>query len=73
MKPEQLELARLRKELAKVQAERDILKKAAAYFAKESLCNTALSRSIEEFGRRHGCARCLMSRAADSMSGSVDR
>jgi transposase len=37
MKPEQLELARLRKELAKVKAERDILKKAAAYFAKESM------------------------------------
>jgi len=37
MKPEQLELARLRKELIKVKAERDILKKAAAYFAKESM------------------------------------
>jgi transposase len=36
MKPDQLEVARLRKELAKVKAERDILKKAAAYFAKES-------------------------------------
>lgn len=37
MKPEQLELARLRREVAKLKAERDILKKAAAYFAKESL------------------------------------
>jgi transposase len=35
MKPEQLEIARLRKEVAKLKAERDILKKAAAYFAKE--------------------------------------
>jgi len=35
MKPEQLEIARLRKEVAKLKAERDILKKAAAYFAKD--------------------------------------
>lgn len=33
----ELELARIKKELAKVKMERDILKKAAAYFAKESL------------------------------------
>ena len=31
------ELARVKRELAKVKMERDILKKAAAYFAKESL------------------------------------
>jgi transposase len=37
MKPDQLEVARLCKELVKVKAERDILKKAAAYFAKESM------------------------------------
>ena len=36
MKPEQLELTRLRREVAKLKAERDILKKAAAYFARES-------------------------------------
>jgi len=36
MKPEQAELERLRRENAKVKAERDILKKAAAFFAKES-------------------------------------
>ena len=36
MKPEQLEIARLKREVAKLKAERDILKKAAAYFAKES-------------------------------------
>ena len=34
MKPEQLEIARLKREVAKLKAERDILKKAAAYFAK---------------------------------------
>ncbi|EIM04322.1 transposase IS3/IS911 family protein [Rhodanobacter denitrificans] len=36
MKPEQAEIARLKKEVAKLRMERDILKKAAAYFAKES-------------------------------------
>lgn len=36
MKPEQLEIDRLRREVAKLRAERDILKKAAAYFARES-------------------------------------
>jgi transposase len=35
MKPEQIEIDRLRKEVAKLKAERDILKKAAAYFARE--------------------------------------
>lgn len=33
----ELELARVKRELAKVKMERDILKKAAAYFAKESM------------------------------------
>lgn len=36
----ELELARVKKELATVRMERDILKKAAAYFAKESLPGT---------------------------------
>lgn len=35
MKPEQLEIERLRREVTKLKAERDILKKAAAYFARE--------------------------------------
>lgn len=35
MKPDDAEVARLRRELAKTKAERDILKKAIAYFAKE--------------------------------------
>lgn len=34
---EQMELSRLRAELARVKMERDILKKAAAYFARESV------------------------------------
>jgi len=37
MKPDQMEIERLRREVTKLKAERDILKKAAAYFAKESL------------------------------------
>jgi transposase len=37
MRPEQLEIDRLRREVAKLKAERDILKKAAAYFAKDSI------------------------------------
>ncbi len=35
--PEQAEITRLRREVTKLKAERDILKKAAAYFAKESM------------------------------------
>jgi transposase len=36
----EMELARTRKELAEVKMEQDILKKAAAYFARESLPGT---------------------------------
>lgn len=36
MKPEQQEIGRLRREVARLKAERDILKKAAAFFAKEA-------------------------------------
>ncbi len=36
----EMELARTKKELVEVKMERDILKKAAAYFAKESLPGT---------------------------------
>ena len=35
MKPEQAEIERLRREVQNLKAERDILKKAAAYFAKD--------------------------------------
>lgn len=37
MKPEQVEIERLRREVAKLKAERDILKKAAAYFARDAI------------------------------------
>jgi len=36
----EMELARAKKELVEVKMERDILKKAAAYFARESLQGT---------------------------------
>ena len=36
VKPEQLEIERLRREVAKLKAERDVLKKAASFFAKEA-------------------------------------
>ena len=36
LRPEQLEIARLKREVTRLKAERDILKKAAAYFAKEA-------------------------------------
>ena len=36
MKPEQAEIDRLRKEVARLKAERDILKKAAAFFARDA-------------------------------------
>jgi transposase len=35
-RPDQAEVERLRREVAKLRAERDILKKAAAYFAREA-------------------------------------
>ena len=37
LRPEQQEIDRLRREVAKLKAERDIPKKAAAYFAREAL------------------------------------
>src|SRR3979490_3322309 len=42
MKPEQLEIARLKREIPKLKAERDILKKAAAYFGRESTGSSVL-------------------------------
>ena len=40
MKPEQLEIAQLKREVIKLKAERDILKKAAAFF-------------VADVGKRH--------------------
>ena len=46
MKPEQLEIERLRREVAKLKAERDILKKAAASFASLSVWDNAAMESF---------------------------
>ena len=48
---EQMELARLRAELARVKMEPDISKKATAYFAKESLRSTPGSARTRLRGR----------------------
>src|SRR3546814_14125118 len=74
MKPEQMEIDRLRRELAKLKAERDILKKAAAYFARDSIWGSSSSRSTEVSGRWSGSAGRPGARAAASSPGvSVPR
>ena len=48
---DQMEIARLKAELAKTRMERDILKKAAAYFAREPRGDTPLSSDMNKSGR----------------------
>ena len=43
----EMELARLRKELAEIKLERDLLKKCVAYFAKDSRGNTNGSNNCD--------------------------
>src|SRR5215472_10009654 len=69
IKPEQLEIVRLKREVTKLKAERDILKKAAAYFAKESTSSSPSLRSTGGSGRRSGYARRSVSRGVASMPG----
>jgi transposase len=73
MKPEQLEIDHLRREVAKLKAERGILEKAAAYFAKDSIWGSPSSRSTEGSGRWHGCVGRSVSCGVGSMPGSPDR
>jgi transposase len=47
LKPGQAEIDSLRKEVAQLKMERDILKKAAAYFARESMRSLTFWRSTE--------------------------
>ena len=68
---EQMEIARLKAELAKARMERDILKNAAVYFARESRRNTPLSRNIESFGRWRRNAGCW--RSAPAAIGNIER
>ena len=67
--PEQQEIERLRREVQKLKAERDILKKAAAYFAKGIDMKFAFSAKHRGAGRRSGCAGRSVSRGAASMRG----
>ena len=69
MKPEQLEIARLKREVIKLKAERDIRKKAAAYFAKESTCSSRSLRSTGGSGPWTGCAGRSVPRGVASMPG----
>src|ERR1700690_340856 len=69
MKPEQLEIAQLKREVIRLKAERDILKKAAAYFAKESRGSSGSLRTTGGSGRGNGCAGRSVSRGAGSMLG----
>lgn len=71
VKPEQLEIERLRKEVARLKAERDILKKAATYFAREATSGSLSSRSTGASGLWHGCATRWMSPGRASIPGST--
>src|SRR5205823_5123255 len=55
--PFEEELRRLRAENQRLRAERDILKKATALFAREAICPSASSTSTATRGRRACCAR----------------
>src|ERR1700680_1294132 len=62
--PEQMEIARLRAELARGKMERDILEKPTAYFAKGSACSTPGSSFTADNGRCPCPARCCVSAPA---------
>lgn len=55
MKPEQVEIERLRREFAKLKAERDILKKAAAYFARDAIWSSRSLQSTVRSGPSRSC------------------
>ena len=59
MRPEQLEIDRLRRKNAKLKAERDTVKKAAAYFARDSIRGVSV--------HLHSPARLLSGAAAGFM------
>ena len=72
MKPEQLEIAQLKREVLKLKAERDILKKS------RGLLREGIRREVRFYceapgdsGRRDGCAGRSVSRGVGSMPGST--
>ncbi|MFD1476809.1 transposase [Ancylobacter polymorphus] len=56
------EVAALKREVARLRAERDILKKAAAFFAREATWGSPSSPSTATFGLSAGCAKLWKSR-----------
>ena len=73
VKPEQLEIEKLRREVAKLKAERDIPKKAAAYFARDSIWGSRLWRSTEGSGQSRVSVRRSACLARASMHGLTAR
>jgi hypothetical protein len=66
MKPEQLEIVQLKREVIRLKAERDILKKAAAYFAKD--------QTVLGVGQRvRNMHRLAFDYSSPSAAASVDR
>jgi transposase len=63
----------LKRELARVTEERDILKKATAYFARESQRSTPSSGRIARSSASGPCAGCYGSTSPVSMHGSRSR
>lgn len=70
IKPEQQEIARLRKEVAKLKAERDILKRPQPS-SRAKRYEVRFRRGTGTSGRWHGCARRSISPAQGSMLGST--
>ena len=69
MKPEQLEVARLKREVTKLKAERDILKKSRGLLRERIDMKFSFIAKHRGIGRRVGCARRSVSREAGSMPG----
>ena len=69
LRPEDEEIRSLRREVTKLKAERDILKKGAAYFARDHLQCLDSWRNTEGFGRSVGCVMRSVCHEAASMLG----
>ena len=69
MKLEQLELERLRREVAKLKAERDILKKGRSLLREGSISGSLSSRGTVRSGRWYGFATRWMSLVPGAMLG----
>lgn len=73
MRADQAEIAALKKEVARLRAERDILKKATAFFSREATGGSPSSPGIVTCGRSAGSARCWRFRVRASTLGSTVR